>query len=135
MSITGENTFISATTGFSVLFHPLSLSVCHCDLQHCTCSPEVRRPRPLQFLPPKKDFIQAKYDFIDEMLKFGHIDMSKAVDGQQIKILDVGCGIGGTSRFVIHLLILICFHHFAQNLLFLTSRQIPCEEVWQWRLR
>ena len=36
----------------------------------------------------KKDFIQAKYDFIDEMMKFGKIGSPKT-------ILDVGCGIGG----------------------------------------
>ena len=54
------------------------------------------------FLPAKKDFIQAKYDFIDEMLKFSGFDVSKAPSLQQqerpVKILDVGCGIGGTSR-------------------------------------
>ena len=35
--------------------------------------------------------IQAKYDFIDEMLKWSGAKQPK-------KILDVGCGIGGTSR-------------------------------------
>ena len=39
----------------------------------------------------KKDFIQAKYDFIDEMMAFGKIGTPRTV-------LDVGCGIGGTSR-------------------------------------
>ena len=60
----------------------------------------MRRRRSLQFLPPKKDFIQAKYDFIDEMLKFGRfdVDAGNSSDGQPIKILDVGCGIGGTTR-------------------------------------
>lgn len=56
------------------------------------------------FLPAKKDFIQAKYDFIDEMLKFSGFDVTKAPSLQQqqrpVKILDVGCGIGGTSRYV-----------------------------------
>eukprot|EP00981_Chlorochromonas_danica_P000610 scaffold139_cov260-Ochromonas_danica.AAC.7 len=48
-------------------------------------------------LPPKKDFIQAKYDFIDEMLKFSGFQPQP---GQPFKVLDVGCGIGGTSRFL-----------------------------------
>ena len=66
-------------------------------------------------LPPKKNFIQAKYDFIDEMLKFS------GLQGKPLKVLDVGqsscailfthyqnfkittligCGIGGTSRYL-----------------------------------
>lgn len=39
----------------------------------------------------KKDFKQAKYDFIDDMLKFSGASNPKS-------ILDVGCGFGGTSR-------------------------------------
>ncbi|GAX75873.1 hypothetical protein CEUSTIGMA_g3316.t1 [Chlamydomonas eustigma] len=38
-----------------------------------------------------KDFKKAKYDFIDEMLKF-------STCSQPTSILDVGCGFGGTSR-------------------------------------
>mmetsp|Transcript_21875 Transcript_21875/g.36606 ORF Transcript_21875/g.36606 Transcript_21875/m.36606 type:complete len:401 (+) Transcript_21875:105-1307(+) len=49
-----------------------------------------------QLLPPPKNFIQAKYDFIDEMLKFGQFDVSS----KPLQILDVGCGIGGTSRYL-----------------------------------
>lgn len=44
----------------------------------------------------KKDFLVAKYDFIDEMMKFGGITL----DMKPAKILDVGCGIGGTSRYL-----------------------------------
>jgi len=40
-----------------------------------------------------KDFIEAKYDFIDQMLTFSKVDTPK-------KVLDVGCGIGGTSRYI-----------------------------------
>ena len=39
----------------------------------------------------KKDFKQAKFDFIDEMLAWSGAKQPK-------RILDVGCGIGGTSR-------------------------------------
>ena len=39
----------------------------------------------------KKDFKQAKLDFVDEMLKWSGA-------ASPARILDVGCGIGGTSR-------------------------------------
>jgi MPBQ/MSBQ methyltransferase len=42
-----------------------------------------------------KDFIEAKYDFIDKMLEFSQVDAPQ-------KVLDVGCGIGGTSRWHPH---------------------------------
>jgi 2-polyprenyl-3-methyl-5-hydroxy-6-metoxy-1,4-benzoquinol methylase len=41
----------------------------------------------------KKDFKKAKHDFVYEMLKFGHVRNPK-------RILDVGCGFGGTSRML-----------------------------------
>jgi len=40
-----------------------------------------------------KDFIEAKYDFIDKMLGFSQTEAPATV-------LDVGCGIGGTSRYI-----------------------------------
>lgn len=53
----------------------------------------------------KKNFIQAKYDFIDRMLEFGNINIDGTSGAgeklkQPIKVLDVGCGIGGTSRYI-----------------------------------
>ena len=41
----------------------------------------------------KKDFKQAKFDFTDEMLRFSLAD-------RPAKVLDVGCGIGGTTRYL-----------------------------------
>lgn len=40
----------------------------------------------------KKNFKQAKYDFSDKMLEFAQLQ------GQPKRVLDVGCGFGGTTR-------------------------------------
>jgi len=44
--------------------------------------------------PRQKDFRQAKFDFVHEMVKWGGLD--KYAPGTTV--LDVGCGIGGSSR-------------------------------------
>ena len=44
----------------------------------------------------RKDFRQAKYDFVDEMVKWGGLD--RCAPGTTL--LDVGCGIGGSSRIL-----------------------------------
>ena len=41
----------------------------------------------------KKDFKQAKLDFVDQMLKWSGAT-------SPAKVLDVGCGIGGTTRIL-----------------------------------
>lgn len=46
--------------------------------------------------PIKKDFLQAKADFVHEMVKWGGLDhLPKGTT-----LLDVGCGIGGSSRIL-----------------------------------
>ena len=44
----------------------------------------------------KKDFLEAKADFVHEMVKWGGLD--KLPEGT--KVLDVGCGIGGSTRIL-----------------------------------
>lgn len=47
--------------------------------------------------PPKsKDFIAAKHDFVHEMVRWGGLDKLPA----GTTLLDVGCGIGGSSRIL-----------------------------------
>lgn len=45
--------------------------------------------------PRQKDFRQAKYDFVHEMVKWGGLDCPPGTT-----LLDVGCGIGGSSRML-----------------------------------
>ncbi|GAB4240385.1 MAG: methyltransferase domain-containing protein [Stanieria sp.] len=48
-------------------------------------------------LPPqRKDFIAAKLDFVHEMVKWGGLDQLP----RGTTLLDVGCGIGGSSRIL-----------------------------------
>ena len=46
--------------------------------------------------PRKKDFLQSKSDFVHEMVRWGGLD--KLPSGTTV--LDVGCGIGGSSRML-----------------------------------
>ncbi|MFE4106854.1 methyltransferase domain-containing protein [Almyronema epifaneia] len=46
--------------------------------------------------PHHKDFIQAKADFVHEMARWGGLDVLPA----GTTVLDVGCGIGGSSRLL-----------------------------------
>ena len=46
--------------------------------------------------PRQKDFRQAKYDFVREMVQWGGLD--KCAPGTTL--LDVGCGIGGSARIL-----------------------------------
>lgn len=46
--------------------------------------------------PERKNFIQAKHDFVHEMVRWGGIDRLPA----GTTVLDVGCGIGGSSRIL-----------------------------------
>jgi MPBQ/MSBQ methyltransferase len=46
--------------------------------------------------PRRKDFLQAKHDFVHEMVRWGGLD--RLPPGTTV--LDVGCGIGGSSRIL-----------------------------------
>ncbi len=46
--------------------------------------------------PQRKDFLQAKSDFVHEMARWGGIDQYP----KGTTLLDVGCGIGGSSRIL-----------------------------------
>ncbi|MEA5595606.1 methyltransferase domain-containing protein [Rivularia sp. UHCC 0363] len=46
--------------------------------------------------PTNKNFLVAKYDFVDEMVRWGGLDQLPA----GTTVLDVGCGIGGSSRIL-----------------------------------
>lgn len=46
--------------------------------------------------PRRKNFIQSKHDFVHEMVKWGRLETLP----QGTTVLDVGCGIGGSSRIL-----------------------------------
>jgi MPBQ/MSBQ methyltransferase len=46
--------------------------------------------------PRRKDFLAAKHDFVHEMVRWGGLDQLPA----GTTVLDVGCGIGGSSRIL-----------------------------------
>ena len=46
--------------------------------------------------PQRKNFLQAKVDFVHEMVKWGGLDHVR----QGAQLLDVGCGFGGSSRIL-----------------------------------
>ncbi len=46
--------------------------------------------------PQRKDFLTAKVDFVHEMVRWGGLDQLPA----STTLLDVGCGIGGSSRIL-----------------------------------
>jgi MPBQ/MSBQ methyltransferase len=46
--------------------------------------------------PQRKDFLEAKSDFVHEMVKWGGLDQLP----KGTTVLDVGCGIGGSSRIL-----------------------------------
>ncbi len=46
--------------------------------------------------PQRKNFLQAKSDFVDEMVRWGGLEKLP----QGTTLLDVGCGIGGSSRIL-----------------------------------
>jgi hypothetical protein len=69
----------------------------------------------------KKNFIQAKYDFVDQMMDFGK---ARSL-AQPMTVLDVGCGIGGKINALI-------LNPDVKIILSSTSRrdfEIPCEKV------
>ena len=48
----------------------------------------------------RTDHIQAQIDLIDEVLKWADVDEMAAGGRRPTKMVDVGCGIGGSSRHI-----------------------------------
>ena len=92
------NDQVADAEGPEVAFCALQLSILHL---HCRLIQPLAlyhrfvcyRPQERAAGYKKKDFKAAKFDFVDEMLAWG---MGSATT--PARILDVGCGFGGTSR-------------------------------------
>lgn len=48
----------------------------------------------------RKDHRQAQIDMVKEVLKWGNLDIRNPITDNRPRILDVGCGVGGSSRLL-----------------------------------
>lgn len=76
----------------------------------------------------KKNFIGAKYDFIDQMMAFAKLD---GVNFKPAKVLDVGCGIGGTTRYIAKVCMCACMyvHEGRSTCVLYIKVSLPCRSV------